>query len=360
MDSFENSPDTLQPVSTPVEVTPTVAPVSTTPPVTETPKTTTKKNYLEIGILLVILAILAGLVTWYFVSKNQTISVPQESDTTDQANGGTTTQPTVVVVTPTTTDRNLRIIADCNLWEINNSETLDLVTENELLCDSYATSTVLDDSMRFVLGSAPTDSESRDTVTIDLDTLKLVDNEKLTYTNYFDTTTGLVYTLDSNTIYKGPLDNLQKTKIFQYEEDLMGRGSGPQDEIALIPNSDRTKLVYINTFSQDIFSDDTLSLSPDLYFGGFIVLSENGNRLLEVPASFKPRWVNNNTILTFVYGDDMQDVILRKYTFGEDNKYTYVDIVRITEQNNMGTIYNLDITGKTALITSENENNHSS
>lgn len=370
MDTFQN--DTSSPISTepkpenpqPLQSVPTETVQEnvaspTPPPVTVTP-TKSNKNYLEIGILLVILAILACLVTWYFVSKNQTASVPQEFGTTDQIVAEASPQPTISEVTPTISVRNLRIVADCNLWNINNDGNLDLVTENDLLCDSYATSTVLDESMRFVLGTVETDTESRDTVTIDLDTLKVVDNEKLTYTNYFDKASGLVYTLDSSTIYKGPLDNLQKTKIFQYEEDLMGRGSGPQDEVALIPNNDRTKLLYTNTFSQDIFSDETVSLSPDLYFGGFIILSENGNRLLEVPASFKPRWVNNNTILTFVYGDDMQDVILRKYTIDEQNNFAYVDLIKVTESSNIGTIYNLDILGDTALITAENDNKHSS
>jgi hypothetical protein len=191
-------------------------------------------------------------------------------------------------------------------------------------------------------------------------TLKEVNDANLTYVSYYDKAEKEIYTLDKNTIYKGPLDNPKKTSFHAFESDqnTWGRGSGSQDDFALIPNMTKSRIIYLNTFNPTIFSTETESPSSDKYFGGFIVLSKLGEVILESPATFKPKWIDDTSILAFVYQDGSETVVIRKYTFDLEDKYTYVDLVKITDSNVFGSIYNLDTIGNKALITAEKEDDH--
>jgi hypothetical protein len=64
---------------------------------------------------------------------------------------------------------DLRIIADCKLWRINTDGELSVMTENEILCRTYATSQVLKGDARFVTGFPPDDRENKNTIIIDLE-----------------------------------------------------------------------------------------------------------------------------------------------------------------------------------------------
>ena len=358
MDSFENSPDTTQVVNDQTEVTLTPeptsnpVPVSTTPPADTTPKATSKKNYLEIGILLVIIAILAGLVTWYFVSKNQPISEPQESDTTDQANGGTTTQPTVVVVTPTMEPRELKVMANCMVSSINPDKTLAEAERNEEIC-IYGDKIFKDNKEYAYLYNR--DDYSADTVLFDIEGEKSISYPKDLHFYDNNSSSGSIYSLASypmRVIYKGTLSNLKQQKLFEYDPTGFGRGGMVEDDVEIIPNSDESRIIFQDTTSPAFltgYDPDDLA-SVDNAMGGMLVLSQQGTRILDVPHAYQTRWIDDSSLITLVTNGTRSQVVLRKYNFSQEGTYTFTDLYKIADKSTFGDIYDIDIYNNMAAL----------
>ena len=361
MDSFENTPNTIPAGSEQVVATNTPEPVPATPQQNIPQKASPKKNYLEIGILLVILAILAGLITWYFVSRNQTISVPQESDTTDQANAGTTTQPTLVVVTPTMEPRELKVLADCKMHNVSPEGLVTVLYENEELCD-YRNRIIYETENYIQVWNDRIYKGTRKLMKVsDGSLINFPDDLKF---GYYHPTSNTVYSTTSGansvTLYKGPLTNLKAQEIFEFELTMGGRGSMTEDDFYFVPNYSEKYVIYQDTTTVDFLTDSTdeLSISIGSLYGGMAVFASNGSKLLEQVGAFRTRWISDNSFVTLVKNEENTHVTLRKYTISADGKYTYVDMYLIEDKANFGEIYNIDIYNETALLNVVINNKH--
>lgn len=356
MDSFENTPNTIPAGSEQVVATNTPEPVPATPQQNIPQKASPKKNYLEIGILLVILAILAGLITWYFVSRNQTISVPQESDTTDQANAGTTTQPTLVVVTPTMEPRELKVLADCKMHKISPEGDLSVLYEKEELCDYN--NIIIDDNQEYidVWGS------SRKLLKVSDGSLNELP-ENLAF-GYYHPTTNNLYTESfegsSSILYKGTLNNPKTTKIFEYELTMGGRGGMAEDDHHFVPNTSETYMIYQDTTTEEFLSDSALTMADSIgsSYGGMVVFTVSGSKLIELEGAFRTRWIDDSSLVTLARNVDNTKLSIRKYTITPDGKYNFVDVYQIEDKANFGEIYNIDVNNRTALFNVYKDEKH--
>ena len=351
--STEPEPETPQPLqSVPTETVQENVTSPTPPPVTVTP-TKSNKNYLEIGILLVILAILAGLVTWYFVSKNQTASVPQEFGTTDQIVAEASPQPTIVEVTPTMEPRALKVMADCKMHNVNPNGEITVLYENDELCD-YGNSIIVN-TQEYIQVWDRQFSDSK------LKLLKISDGTFLEFPEYsnfgyyhpvsknFYTTS---YGTSSWAVYKGPVTNLKAQKIFEFDMKSGGRGTMAEDDIYVVPNTSETYIIYQDTTKTDFLSETALDPSSNIgaVYGGMAVFTSNGNKLLEIGGAFRTRWINDDSFVTLVRSDDNTQLTIRKYTITTEGKYNFVDLYRIEDKESFGEIYNIDIYNEIALL----------
>lgn len=367
MDSFENSPDTTQVVNDQAEVTHTPeptsnpVPVSTTPPADTTPKATSKKNYLEIGILLVIIAILAGLVTWYFVSKNQTTSVPQDSDTTDQAIAETTLQPTLVEVNPTMEPRELKILADCKMQKIGSNGNVTLLYDKKDLCNFG--NIIIADSREYaqVWDNMDGDSNIKLLSVSDGTLLEFPDDSVFGYSHPVSKS---IYSRSFETgsiaIYKGKIGDFKQQKILEFEQKTGGRGVIAEDDIYLAPNSSESYFIYQDTTTADFLSITDSEIDDQIgnVYGGMTIYTINGNKILEISGAFRTRWINDTSFVTLVRNDKNTQLTIRKYTINSDGKYNFVDLYRIEDKSAFGDIYNIDIYDETALLSVYSEEKH--
>lgn len=356
MDSFENSPDSTPTPSEQLKsTTPTNSP-SSTPESSTTSKSKSKKNYLEIGILIIILAILGGLVAYYLISKNQTISVPQESDTTDQANADTTPQATLVVVTPTMEPRELKILADCKMHSINQDGELSVLYEKEELCDYN--NVIIDDTQEYI----DVWGNSRKILNVSDGSLNDLP-ENLAF-GYYHPTSKNLYTKSfeesTSALYKGTMTNPKATKIFEYELTMGGRGAWAEDDYHFVPNNSETYIIYQDTTTTDFLSESALTLSDALgsSYGGMVVFTASGSKLIELEGAFRTRWIDDNSLITLVRNEDNTKLSLRKYTITPEGKFSFVDLYRIDDKSAFGEIYNIDISNKTALLNVYKEEKH--
>lgn len=352
MDNFENSPDTTPTSNEQLESTTTTNPPTPTPVSTTTSKPKSKKNLLEIGILIIILAILGGLVAYYLISKNQTISIPQESDTTDQANGETTTQPTLVVVTPTIEPRELKVLADCKMHNINQDGELSVLYEKEELCDYN--NLIIDDTQQYIAVWG----NSRKLLKVSDGTLNDLP-ENLSF-GYYHPTSNNLYTKSfeetSSVLYKGTLINPKVTKIFEFELTMGGRGPMAEDDGYFAPNNSESYIIYQDTTTNDFFTEP--KLVPPSYNGGMVVFTSTGSKLIEAEGAFRTRWIDDSSLVSLVKNENNTQVTIRKYTITPDGKFSFVDLYRINDKSTFGEIYNIDISNKTALLNVYKEEKH--
>jgi len=351
MDNFENSPDTTPTSNEQLESTTTTNPPTLTPVSPTTSKPKSKKNLLEFGILIIFLAILGGLVAYYLISKNQTISIPQESDTTDQANGETITQPTLVVVTPTIKPRELKLLADCKMHNINQDGELSVLYEKEELCDFN--NVIIDDTHDYIAIGG--DSHKLHLLDVTDGTMNVFP-ENLAF-GYYHPISNNLYTTSfeesSYVLYKGTLSNPKVTKIFEYEPIVGGRGLWAEDDYQFVPNNSEIYMIYQDTTTVNFLSD---SISSG--YGGMAVFTSAGSKLIEVGRAFRTRWIDDSSLVTLVKNEDNTQVTIRKYIITPEGKFSFVDLYHINDKSSFGEIYNIDISNKTALLNVYKDEKH--
>lgn len=360
MDNFENTPNTPQNPSEQVESTVITPPAGNAPASVVSQKPKSKKNLLEIGILFVIIAILAGVVSWYFISKNQTISVPQESETTDQITSETDVQPTLVEVTPTMKPRELKILADCKMHNVNPDGSLTVLYENDDLC-SYG-NTIIRDGERYIYLYNRQDF-SANPVLVDVASQEIITFPEDMHFYHYQPQNENVYSVvayPTKIIYKGTLSNLKSKKLLEFDPSGLGRGGAVEDDFDIIPNSDDTLIIYQDTTSPmfltgfDIENPESL----DYAMGGMMILSPEGTRLLEVANAFHTRWLNNNSFVTLITNGTRSQLIIRKYEFASDRSYKYFDLYTVKDKSTFGEIYDIDVYNNKAVLSTLLNDDH--
>lgn len=322
----------------------------------------TKQSRMKMRLIQFSLVVLVCLLLWLILTllgENHLFKdINTKNDTlTTESTSIATTSPTIdPEPTAISTPRTLYLVSNCKLWQINSNGTLTQIKEDDVLCNSspniYATYPTYIKTYYVTY----TDKNNLNTYEehnnlIDLDTLAEIVLPPDTSFLGYDKNQKLIYSLNalwhSNIIKinRGPIGNLSQTTLLDYSFDG-GRGTAIDEDVRISPNELGDKIIYQNSYYTGFFSTPNDTNFP-IDKGGALILTKDGNRLLEVPLARQTKWLNDNSFITFIY-DDEYNAILRKYSFNEDNTYKYNDLY--TLQASLGSIYYSDILENKMLV----------